>query len=194
MGWMVSSGTRSNFETRGNLHYRSGLNMIPLIEWYRAHPDDFFLLEVSMGALAGQLANIDELGAPSMMMHMLPHVLEFDPRSGDFGLGLFLQSDAGTIARVDWMQPSVDFAIVVYFAESPKGETFTTRRLRVDKVSTDRPGVDFEVVIDASRKASKVRGAFEIPGDVSSVTVTYNYTLPSSPSTSQEVETQTVLV
>jgi len=245
--WMVSSGTRSNFETRGNLHYRSGLNMIPLIEWYRAHPDDFHLLEVSMGALAGQLANIDELGAPSMMMHMLPHVLEFDPRSGDFGLGffghtletgayfvehpvngplcfqcnldqdenrravitprdsyrqrvyleplgLYLQSDAGTIARVDWMQPSVDFAIVVYFVESPKGETFTTRRLRVDKVSTDRPGVDFEVVIDASRKASKVRGAFEIPGDVSSVTVTYNYTLPSSPSTSQEVETQTVLV
>merc|ERR1711957_831850 len=225
--WMVSSGTRSNFETRGNLHYRSGLNMIPLIEWYRAHPDDFHLLEVSMGALAGQLANIDELGAPSMMMHMLPHVLEFDPRSGDFGLGffghtletgayfvehpvngplcfqcnldqdenrravitprdsyrqrvyleplgLYLQSDAGTIARVDWMQPSVDFAIVVYFAESPKGETFTTRRLRVDKVSTDRPG-----------------GAFEVPGDVSSVTVTYNYTLPSSPSTSQEVETQT---
>merc|ERR1711957_607815 len=109
-------------------------------------------------------------------------------------LGLYLQSDAGTIARVDLMQPSADAAIVVYFVESPQGETFTTRRLRVDKVSMDRPGVDFEVVIDASRKALKVRGAFEIPGDISSVTVTYNNTLPSSPSTSQEVETQTVLV
>lgn len=85
--WMVSSGT--GFETRGNMHYRSGLNMIPLIEWYRANPDDLFLLEVSMGAQAGQMANIDEKGAPSMMLHMLPHVLDFDPHSGDFGLGFF---------------------------------------------------------------------------------------------------------
>merc|ERR1711972_959686 len=63
--------------------------MIPLIEWYRSNPDDFFLLEVSMGAQAGQLANIDETGAPSMMLHMLPHVLDYDPHSGDFGLGFF---------------------------------------------------------------------------------------------------------
>merc|ERR1712048_1421268 len=48
-----------------------------------------FLLEVAMGAQAGQLANIDESGAPSMMLHMLPHVLDFDPHSGDFGLGFF---------------------------------------------------------------------------------------------------------
>jgi len=85
--WMVSSGTP--FETRGNLHYRSGLNMIPLIEWFRANPDDYFLLEIAMGAIAGQLANIDDKGAPSMMLHMLPHVAEFDPHSGDFGLGFF---------------------------------------------------------------------------------------------------------
>ena len=31
--WMVSSGTAANFETRGNFHYRAGLNQIPLIEW-----------------------------------------------------------------------------------------------------------------------------------------------------------------
>ena len=41
-------------------HYRAGLNMIPLIEWYRRHPEEgTFLLEVSMGAMAGQLVNID---------------------------------------------------------------------------------------------------------------------------------------
>jgi len=85
--WMVSSGT--GFETRGNMHYRSGLNMIPLIEWYRANPDEYFLLEIAMGAQAGQLANIDASGAPSMMLHMLPHVLDYDPHSGDFGLGFF---------------------------------------------------------------------------------------------------------
>jgi hypothetical protein len=43
----------------GQMHRRSGLNMIPLLEWHRANPDDFFLLEVEMGAIAGQLTNID---------------------------------------------------------------------------------------------------------------------------------------
>ena len=87
--WMPSVGTAANFETRGNLHYRSGLNAIPLIEWFRANPDDFFLLEIAMGAQAGQLMNIDDTGAPSMMLHMLPHILDFDPHSGDYGLGFF---------------------------------------------------------------------------------------------------------
>lgn len=88
--WMVSKSTASNFQTRGNFHYRSGLNQIPLIEWYRANPDDLLLLRIAMGAQAGQLTNVDsETGAPSMMLHMLPHVLEFDPHSGDYGLGFF---------------------------------------------------------------------------------------------------------
>ena len=72
------------------MHYRSGLNMIPLIEWYRANPDEgVFLLEVAMGAISGQMANIDADGATSMMFHVVPHVMDFDPPSGDFGLGFF---------------------------------------------------------------------------------------------------------
>ena len=63
--------------------------MIPLMEWYRTHPDELFLLEVSMGAIAGQLANIDENGATSMMWHAMPYVMDYDPHSGDFGLGFF---------------------------------------------------------------------------------------------------------
>ena len=93
--WQATSG--ANFETRGNFHYRSGLNAIPLLEWYRRYPDDYFLLEPALGAVAGQMNNIDETGAPSMMMHMEPHILDFDPHSGDFGLGFFgcsLQSGA----------------------------------------------------------------------------------------------------
>ena len=86
-GSQVTSG--ANFETRGNFHYRSGLNAIPLLEWYQRHPDDLFLLEPALGAVAGQMNNIDEHGAPSMMMHMEPHILDFDPHSGDFGLGFF---------------------------------------------------------------------------------------------------------
>ena len=71
------------------MHYRSGLNAIPLMEWYLRNPDDYFLLEVAAGAIAGQMGNIDSSGAPSMMMHMLPHILDYDPHSGDFGLGFF---------------------------------------------------------------------------------------------------------
>jgi hypothetical protein len=100
--WMPSVGTRSNFETRGNFHYRSGLNAIPLFEWYRANPDDLLLLEVALGANAGQLTNIDEAGAPGMMLHMLPHILDFDPHSGDYGLGFFghtLQAGAYVVAK-----------------------------------------------------------------------------------------------
>ena len=42
-----------------------------------------------MGAIAGQLVNIDENGATSMMWHAMPYVMDFDPHSGDFGLGFF---------------------------------------------------------------------------------------------------------
>lgn len=64
--------------------------MIPLLEWYRAYPDDnFFLLEIAMGALSGQLTNIDVTGATSMFFHAYPWVMDFDPHSGDYGLGFF---------------------------------------------------------------------------------------------------------
>ena len=85
--YLTSFGT--GCDDRGQMHYRSGLNMIPLLEWYRAHPDDLFVLEVAMGAISGQMANIDASGAPSMMFHALPHVMDWDPHSGDYGLGFF---------------------------------------------------------------------------------------------------------
>ncbi|KAL3907316.1 MAG: hypothetical protein SGPRY_010213, partial [Prymnesium sp.] len=85
--YLASFGTGAS--DRGQMHYRAGLNMIPLIEWYRAHPDDLLLLEISMGAITGQMANIDADGATSMMWHALPHVMDFDPHSGDYGLGFF---------------------------------------------------------------------------------------------------------
>jgi hypothetical protein len=60
-----------------------------LLEWYRLNPDDVFLLEPALGAVVGQMTNIDEHGAPGMMMHMEPHMLDYDPHSGDYGLGFF---------------------------------------------------------------------------------------------------------
>jgi len=82
--WFVNRGVE-----RVLMHYRSGLNMIPLIEAYRANPDDIFLLEIAMGSLGGQMTNIDDQGATSMGFHSYPFVLEHDPYSGDYGLGFF---------------------------------------------------------------------------------------------------------
>jgi hypothetical protein len=68
---------------------RSTTDQIPLMEWYRRHPNDAFLLPIAVGAQSGQLSNIDASGAPSMYFHAMPHILEHDPYSGDFGLGFF---------------------------------------------------------------------------------------------------------
>jgi hypothetical protein len=45
--WLTSAGT--GVGDMGKMHYRAGLNQIPLSEWYRTHPDDFFLLEIATG-------------------------------------------------------------------------------------------------------------------------------------------------
>ena len=38
-----------------------------------------------MGAITGQMANIDPAtGSTSMMFHATPHVMDFDPHSGDY--------------------------------------------------------------------------------------------------------------
>ena len=224
--WMPSVGTAAGFETRGNLHYRSGLNAIPLIEWFRANPDDFFLLEIAMGAQAGQLMNIDERGAPSMMLHMLPHILDFDPHSGDYGLGffghtleagayfvqhpelgalcflcdlqkgtvaaadgavtfavrdsykqrvyleplsLYLQADAGTFETV-----TLDLnakTVTITFAAAGDAPTFATRRLRVQKLSTARPGANFKLAQPAG--ALMVRSAYQFPASTTEAIISW---------------------
>lgn len=82
--WMVRGG----WEREGG-HYRAGLNSIPLAERFRAYPDELYLLEVAMGGMTGVLGNIDADGAPSMAFHLYPFMLEYDPYSGDHGLGFF---------------------------------------------------------------------------------------------------------
>jgi len=88
--WYVNRGQERLLQ-----HYRAGLNAIPLIEAYRANPDDSFLLSTAMGALLGGYGSIlpsshpVSPGAVSMGFHTAPFALEYDPRSGDFGLGFF---------------------------------------------------------------------------------------------------------
>ena len=81
---MVTGG----WEREGG-HYRAGLNSIPVIERYRRHPDDFYLLQTGIAGVMAPLPNIDADGAPSMAFHTHPFVMEHDPNSGDHGLGFF---------------------------------------------------------------------------------------------------------
>ena len=85
--WFTAQGTGQKPMIK--MHYRSGLNQIPLAEWYRTHPDDFSLLEIIVGSLSGQLQNIAPDGAMSMAFHSHPYVMKNDAYSGDYGLGFF---------------------------------------------------------------------------------------------------------
>lgn len=82
--WMVTGG----WEREGG-HYRAGLNSIPVIERFRAFPDDFFLARVGIAGIMSVLPNIDADGAPSMGWHTHPFIMAHDAHSGDYGLAFF---------------------------------------------------------------------------------------------------------
>jgi hypothetical protein len=70
-------------------HYGSGLNAIPLLEEYRAHPDDLYLLRAGYGGVMGPLSNIDQKGFASAAFHSFPDRMMFDPYTGDYGPNFF---------------------------------------------------------------------------------------------------------
>jgi hypothetical protein len=70
-------------------HYGSGLNAIPVLTEYRAHPDDLYLLRVGYGGLLGAIANVTREGFGPSGFHAYPSTLRIDGFSGDFGPGFF---------------------------------------------------------------------------------------------------------
>lgn len=150
-----------------------------------------------------------------------PHILDYDPRSGDYGLGffgcstqsgayfvhhpdlggkpvcylcniaedahgittivptdmyhrrvyleplgLYLTLDSGTFASLE-----VDLSakyVNISFALDNRDAIFSTWRLRVDKLSSARPGNNFEV-----GALKKIRGAFEVPVTQQTVRLTW---------------------
>lgn len=70
-------------------HYGSGLNAIPVLDYYREHPDDEYLLRVGYGGTMGALSNIDQEGFASVAFHSFPSTLKWDPYSGDYGPNFF---------------------------------------------------------------------------------------------------------
>ena len=70
-------------------HYGSGLNAIPVLSFYREHPDDFYLLRVGYGGMMGALSNIDQAGFASVAFHSFADTLKWDGYSGDYGPNFF---------------------------------------------------------------------------------------------------------
>jgi hypothetical protein len=70
-------------------HYGSGLNAIPVLSYYREHPDDYYLLRVGYGGTMGALTNIDQEGFASVAFHSFPSTLKWDAYSGDYGPNFF---------------------------------------------------------------------------------------------------------
>jgi len=66
-------------------HYGSGLNAIPVLSYFREHPDDIYLLRVGYGGSMGALTNIDQDGFASVAFHSFPSTLKWDAYSGDYG-------------------------------------------------------------------------------------------------------------
>ena len=70
-------------------HYGSGLNAIPMLDHYRSHPDDEFMLRVGYAGGNAALSNIDREGFASAAFHSYPDTLKWDAYSGDYGMNLF---------------------------------------------------------------------------------------------------------
>ena len=70
-------------------HYGSSLNAIPVLNEYREHPDDFYLLRVGYGGTMGMLANIDQEGFLAPAFHAFPDMLKPDGITGDNGPSFF---------------------------------------------------------------------------------------------------------
>jgi hypothetical protein len=66
-------------------HYGSGLNAIPVLSYFREHPDDTYLLRVGYGGTMGALTNIDQEGFASVAFHSFPSTMKWDPYTGDYG-------------------------------------------------------------------------------------------------------------
>ncbi len=87
--WDFLYGAKLSRIERQIHHYGSGLNAIPLLNEYREHPSDLYLLRVGYGGTMGALSNIDQEGFASAAFHSFPSTLKWDAYSGDYGPNFF---------------------------------------------------------------------------------------------------------
>src|SRR5947208_9256458 len=70
-------------------HYGSGLNAIPMLDYYRSHPQEDYYLRVGYAGGNAALTNIDQEGFASAAFHTYPDTLKWDGYSGDYGMNFF---------------------------------------------------------------------------------------------------------
>ncbi|SFP57760.1 DUF5695 domain-containing protein [Sphingomonas rubra] len=70
-------------------HYGSALNAVPLFDAFRRDPADLHLLRVAYGGFMGGITNVDRDGFASAGFHSEPDVMDWDPLTGDYGMGYF---------------------------------------------------------------------------------------------------------
>jgi hypothetical protein len=70
-------------------HYGSGINAIPVLDAYRRHPNDLYLLRIGYGGTMGAISGIDQDGFASAAFHSYPDMMAFDPYTGDYGPNFF---------------------------------------------------------------------------------------------------------
>ncbi len=70
-------------------HYGSALNAVPLFDAYRRDPADLHLLRVAYGGMMGGITNVDRDGFASAGFHSEADVMDWDPLTGDYGMGYF---------------------------------------------------------------------------------------------------------
>ncbi len=87
--WDFLYGAKLSRIERQIHHYGSGMNAIPLLNEYREHPDDLYLLRVGYGGTMGAISNIHEDGFASAAFHSYPSTLKWDAYSGDYGPNFF---------------------------------------------------------------------------------------------------------
>jgi hypothetical protein len=70
-------------------HYGSGLNAIPMLDYYRSYPRADYYLRVGYAGGNAALTNIDQEGFASAAFHSYPDTLKWDGISGDYGMNFF---------------------------------------------------------------------------------------------------------
>ena len=83
------NGTRWPDIVRMTNHYGSSINSIPVLDSFRSHPDDLYLLRVGYAGMNQIMANIDSEGFGSYGFDADPAILKFDPYTADYGIAFY---------------------------------------------------------------------------------------------------------
>lgn len=148
-------------------HYGSSLNAIPVLQEYRSHPNDLYLLRVGYGGLMGSIANIAQDGFGSAAFHSFPSTLKEDGLSGDYGSGFYgyavntssyitYNDNFGWLAfggnletKGDWIETDITTAEKARVFVAPKGVWLTLDAGKFKTVAYNVKTAEIRITLDA---------------------------------------------